>query len=265
MHKSDMIALCFLVVGKLNNMERWKQWLSDDDKGEVMLYFHVSRPSDSVFMAWAAQVGSIIPEITTRWGHRSLLDAELALYETAFAGSLTDHCMLVTETDLPVVTLERALKVCRALKKRSTIEIVHVQMRESGWISSSAFKILSRSCFDGVSRREVELLTQDVQLLVDSGCVGIAADEIVLSTIMMNTMSSQLVTCRTTIATHHNGFPCCKCSDRTDYCMHAKVMRLLQNAVKFIKKEKRAHRRSIFARKFVDEISAEDFEGLVKA
>jgi hypothetical protein len=259
-----MIALCFLIVGKLHNLQCWKQWLADDQDGNVKLYFHVSRPTDEVFMTWAASAGTFIPVIKTQWGHRSLLDAELALYQAAFTTSLASHCILVSETNLPVVTVKRALQVCQRLKDKSALELLHVQVQGScDWINSTPFKIMSKSCFRDLNMSEVEQLTLDVQLVVDSGDYDLAVDEVVLGTLLVNIMSSKVIICRTTISTH-TGFPCHKCDDRQDYCMHAKALTPIDKACHFVKKQKRQHTKALFARKFVHEISDGDFQQLLK-
>jgi hypothetical protein len=245
-----MIALCFVVVGRLRNADEWKAWA---DPTLFRFIFHISRGTPE-FVEWARKVGDVVPELKTEWGGQSVLEAMLSTYTHAFSKLDCHHAVMLSENHVPLGSAVHVSAVLRSLKKRSLVDLNPASLSlQTEWVISSCWIVLSRTCFDVLQKytAEVQQLAQDVENLRLSGRSDVGVDEIVIPTILFHRCPNRISLSMSTVQAVA-GFPCSKCAGSTDYCGHAKLLTPHDAAMQFIQCQVTGSPTATFARKLED-------------
>lgn len=95
-----MLALCFLVLDKIECEDIWAQWLQGHED-DFTIVIHSKKPyvpKTDLFNEKA----TIIPTIPTRWGDFSLVQATIRLFEQAIIIPEVTHCILLSGSCIPL-------------------------------------------------------------------------------------------------------------------------------------------------------------------
>jgi len=122
------IALCFLVVKNLNNLEVWKKWISGNED-LVNIYVHISGENQKNKDFWDPFLWENRTEnhgvkaVKTKWGNTSLTYAAGTLYKAALKNTDNKYFCFLSEACIPLISLEKLYQKL----KRSTKSYVHTE------------------------------------------------------------------------------------------------------------------------------------------
>lgn len=92
----------------------------DDERTDI--YIHIDRKSDIPIPATVhSRLSAIAGRIDVRWGHRSQIEAEYALFETAFTPGLYDYYHLISGTHFPLKPIGEILRQFDSGRGRSVL------------------------------------------------------------------------------------------------------------------------------------------------
>ena len=99
------IAICAVVVSTLPHEPIWRSWLENKKHSSASMYIHAKTPSAIQNNSWLKS--KLIPiSHNPNWNDVRVVAAMLSLIEYALKNEKTTHIMFVTESCIPITTLD---------------------------------------------------------------------------------------------------------------------------------------------------------------
>lgn len=141
--KSEGVVLLFLIIDSLPFEDIWRCWVCK----EVSVFIHAKYP-DRVTSSWVKR-HLIRSHLTPAWGSIEIVEAELLLLENALRTTNANMFCFVSESCIPVTTVERVLDVSYSIEK----SILNLRTEpENGYAESVQFMPLESS---GIPRNNI--------------------------------------------------------------------------------------------------------------
>jgi hypothetical protein len=116
-----MLALCFLILNKIEQEELWARWIGGHTD-DIKIIIHSKEPCTFKTNLFKEH-STIIETIPTRWGDFSLVKATMLLFEEAIKNPDVSHCILLSGACIPVKPFEFVKEQLLANKSYATEEL----------------------------------------------------------------------------------------------------------------------------------------------
>lgn len=115
-HKGRL-AICFLAVRDVENIDLWRSWYSGHED-QVSLYVHTSPGKKRNIKDKDLRAALVKDAVPTAWGDISLVKAEGVLYRNALKDQRNTFFLLASETCIPVVSFPQVMaRLCKSRTK----------------------------------------------------------------------------------------------------------------------------------------------------
>jgi hypothetical protein len=129
------IALCFLVVQNIKNMDVWRKFLKGYEK-YFNIYVHISGDKYDLKDYWYPEMWNNrveaygLKHIDTKWGTVSLVKAESIIYKAALKNKENKYFCMLSESDIPLWTFPELYKFVMNRPKKSYLSFSTIRGKD---------------------------------------------------------------------------------------------------------------------------------------